>query len=71
MRINKVEICGVDTSKLKTLSEERKRELLRLSKAGDKAAREVLRGDYRTPFPDENGKTTLPYGNHLYHGGQK
>ena len=42
MRINKVEICGVDTSSLKTLSEERKRELLRLSKAGDKAAREEL-----------------------------
>lgn len=42
MRINKVEICGVDTSKLKTLSEERKRELLRLTKEGDKAAREEL-----------------------------
>lgn len=42
MRINKVEICGVDTSKLKTLSEERKRELLRLSKAGDMTAREEL-----------------------------
>lgn len=42
MRINKVEICGVDTSKLKTLSEERKRELLKLSKGGDKAAREEL-----------------------------
>lgn len=42
MRINKVEICGVDTSKLKTLSEERKRELLKLSKAGDKSAREEL-----------------------------
>ncbi len=42
MRINKVEICGVDTSSLKTLSEERKRELLRLSKAGDAAAREEL-----------------------------
>ncbi len=42
MRINKVEICGVDTSELKTLSEERKRELLKLSKAGDKAAREEL-----------------------------
>ena len=42
MRINKVEICGVDTSKLKTLSEERKRELLRLSKGGDRAAREEL-----------------------------
>lgn len=42
MRVNKVEICGVDTSKLKTLSEEKKRELLRLSKSGDKAAREEL-----------------------------
>ena len=42
MRVNKVEICGVDTSKLKTLTEERKRELLRLSKEGDKAAREEL-----------------------------
>ena len=42
MRINKVEICGVDTSKLKTLSEERKRELLKLAKAGDASAREEL-----------------------------
>ena len=42
MRINKVEICGVDTSKLKTLTEARKRELLRLSKEGDKSAREEL-----------------------------
>ncbi len=42
MRINKVEICGVDTSELKTLSEERKRELLRRSKNGDSAAREEL-----------------------------
>ena len=25
----------------------------------DKAAREILRGDYRTPFPDENGNVTL------------
>ena len=28
----------------------------------DKAAREVLRGDYRSPFPDEEGKITLPFG---------
>lgn len=26
----------------------------------DKAAREVLRGDDRSPFPDENGRVTLP-----------
>ncbi len=30
----------------------------------DKAAREVLRGDYRTPFPDEDGKATLPCAAH-------
>ncbi len=39
---NKVEICGVNTSKLKTLSEEEKSELLRRSKNGDKCAREAL-----------------------------
>lgn len=42
MRVNKVEISGVDTSKLKTLTEERKKELLRLSKNGDMSAREEL-----------------------------
>ena len=39
MRVNKVEICGVDTSSLVTLSESEKRELLRLSAAGDEDAR--------------------------------
>ena len=29
----------------------------------DKAAREVLRKDDRSPFPDAEGKTTLPFGN--------
>ena len=42
MRTNKVEICGVNTSELKTLTEQRKKELLRLSKNGDKEAREEL-----------------------------
>jgi len=42
MRLNKVEICGVDTSKLVTLSENEKKELLRLSRAGDEAARSAL-----------------------------
>ena len=42
MRLNKVEICGVDTSKLKTLTEEQKRDLLRRSKEGDMTAREEL-----------------------------
>lgn len=42
MRLNKVEICGVDTSELKTLSEDEKRELLRMNKAGDAGARDAL-----------------------------
>ena len=42
MGTGKVEICGVDTSKLKTLKEEEKRELLALAKAGDREAREKL-----------------------------
>ena len=42
MRINKVEICGVDTSSLKTLSEVEKRELLRLAADGDGEARNRL-----------------------------
>lgn len=39
---NKVEICGVNTSKLKLLSEKEKRELLKRSKEGDPTAREEL-----------------------------
>lgn len=39
---NKVEICGVDTSKLPTLSHERMRELLRQAQAGDAQARDEL-----------------------------
>ena len=39
---NKVEICGVNTSKLKTLTDEEKRALLVRTKAGEAAAREEL-----------------------------
>lgn len=42
MYYNKVEICGVNTSKLQTLSDEEKRELLIKSKAGDENARQKL-----------------------------
>ncbi len=38
----KVEICGVDTSKLKVLKESEKEELLKKFKAGDKSARDEL-----------------------------
>lgn len=42
MALNKVEICGVNTSKLKLLSNEEKRELLIRAKNGDDKAREKL-----------------------------
>ena len=40
--MKKVEICGIDTSTLTTLSEEEKRRLLRLAQGGDKDARDKL-----------------------------
>ena len=42
MFVGKVEICGVNTSKLKTLKEKEKEELLRRVKNGDNSAREEL-----------------------------
>ncbi len=42
MRYNKVEICGVNTSSLKVLNDEEKRNLLIKAKNGDKKAREEL-----------------------------
>ena len=42
MRKNYVEICGIDTSELRTMSEEKKRELLLRTKNGDRVAREEL-----------------------------
>ena len=45
---NKVEICGVNTSKLKTLTDDEKRELLIKAKNGDKEARrELIDGNLR------------------------
>jgi len=40
--LNKVEICGVNTAKLKVLKNDETMELLRLTKGGDKEAREKL-----------------------------
>lgn len=42
MQFNKVEICGVNTAKLKVLKESEKTELLKKAHAGDKKAREEL-----------------------------
>lgn len=48
MALNKVEICGVDTSKLPILKEEEKKELLKRIKAGDEKAREIyIKGNLR------------------------
>ena len=48
MYYNKVEICGVNTSKLKTLTDEEKRILLQRSQAGDIQARnEIICGNLR------------------------
>jgi RNA polymerase sporulation-specific sigma factor len=45
---NKVEICGVNTAKLKVLSNEEKTELLKRAKEGDKQARdELISGNLR------------------------
>ena len=42
MHFSKVEICGVDTSKLKNLSDEEKKDLLKRTKDGDYVARQKL-----------------------------
>ena len=42
MYYNKVEICGVNTSELKVLSDEEKRSLLLRTKEGDESARQEL-----------------------------
>ncbi|HCR44553.1 MAG TPA: RNA polymerase sigma-G factor, partial [Ruminococcaceae bacterium] len=48
MQYNKVEICGVNTSKLKVLTEKEKMELLRRVKNGDMKARdELIKGNLR------------------------
>ena len=48
MSTNKVEICGVDTSTLPTLSHERMRALLERAQAGDRQARrELIQGNLR------------------------
>lgn len=48
MRISKVEICGVNTSALKTLTESEKQELLAKAVAGDQEARsEMVMGNLR------------------------
>lgn len=48
MYYGKVEICGINTSKLPVLSEKEKNELLKLAKNGDKVAREkMINGNLR------------------------
>ena len=42
MALNKVEICGVDTSKLPLLKDEEKKQLFEKIKQGDKVAKEDI-----------------------------
>ena len=48
MALNKVEICGVNTSTLPVLDQEEKEELFKRIKAGDEEARELyIKGNLR------------------------
>lgn len=48
MALNKVEICGVNTSTLPVLDQEEKAELFKRIKAGDEEARELyIKGNLR------------------------
>ena len=48
MHYNKVELCGVNTSKLKVLSDDEKKDLLKKAKVGDSEARqELINGNLR------------------------
>ena len=54
MALNKVEICGVNTSKLPVLKAEEKEELFRRIKEGDEEARELyIKGNLR-PGPQRD-----------------
>ena len=56
MYYNKVEICGVNTSNLKVLTDEEKRELLLRMKNGDEEARaELINGNLRLVLSSFNG----------------
>ena len=45
MRLNKVEICGIDTAELKTMSEAEKVRLLRITKSGTEEERQRARDE--------------------------
>ena len=48
---NKVEICGIDTSSLKVLKEDKKLELIKKAHNGDKDARDEICLLYTSPSP--------------------
>ena len=55
----KVEICGVNTSKLKVLTNEQTMALLRRAKAGDSGARHMTRAHSRAPRRFFKGHTSV------------
>ena len=79
MAMNKVEICGVDTSTLPVISNERMRELFPLVHSGDLNAREeFIRGNLRLVLSviqrfsnrGENVDDPVPGGLHRPHQGR-
>ena len=66
MQYNKVEICGINTGRLKVLKEKEKMELLKKAQAGDKNARnELVEGNLRlvlsVVFFKQRGKYGRPF----------
>lgn len=61
MQYNKVEICGVNTSKLKVLNEKEKIALLKKAQAGDKQAREELINGNFTSGAQRNSAIYQPW----------
>lgn len=62
MQFNKVEICGVNTAKLKVLKESEKMELLHRIKQGDMKARDELISGQPTAGAQRNTALCQPRG---------
>ena len=61
MMVNKVELCGVNTSKLPLLKEEEKTELFERIQAGDEEAREkYIKGNLRLVYDHRGDPPVSP-----------
>ena len=67
MALNKVEICGVNTSKLPVLKAEEKEELFKKIREGDKQAREIyIKGNLRLVLSVIKRKCRRSFPDRLY-----